>query len=376
MNSAASSGRLRILGLSEGDSQMSMSGVPGRLFDALGRRCVVVGRLDYGTVGVRRLALAAASIRTGHAASRARFHAGLRAHRALSSTLAGRLESGVAEFDLAVQVHGWVAGQPRPYAVYVDQTRLMAERGWPAWLPIERRERAEILRLEREMYLTAGHLFTMGKPARESLLNDYGVPPASVSVVGGGLMLESMPAPLELPSKPDILFVGRDFERKGLGFLLRAFALVRRELGDARLRIVGPRRAFHQPGVVNSGRIDRAQLVAMYRSSRVFCMPSRYEPWGLVFPEAMAYGMPCVGSTVQSIPDILDGGNAGLLVDLDDPVRLSEALLRLLTDDRLASRIGLAGRHRVQELYTWEHVAERMSAGLLCAVARSRPDGG
>jgi glycosyltransferase involved in cell wall biosynthesis len=284
----------------------------------------------------------------------------------LSATLARRLETDTPVFDVAVQVHGWVLRQPKPYALYIDQTRLMAERGWPSWIPLGRRERSEILNLERDMYAGAAHVFAMGVPTRDSLLADYGLDPSLITVVGGGLNLAGLPPPHQLPPEPTVLFVGRDFERKGGDRLLRAFQIVRRELADATLHIVGVRRQFGQPGVISHGKLsDREQLVALYRQARVFCMPSRYEPWGLVFPEAMAYGIPCIGSTVQSIPDILGHGEAGMLVSPDDPDGLAAALLQLLTDDAVAREIGAAGRRRVQQLHTWDHVADRMAPALL-----------
>jgi glycosyltransferase involved in cell wall biosynthesis len=354
---------LRILGLSEGDSRTALSGVAGYVFDALDRRFTVVERIDYSAHGATRLALAAATFRPGRGAWRARFHASRLAHRMLSATLAGRL-ADAPEFDIALQVHGWVLRQPRPYALYIDQTRLMAERGWPSWIPLGRRERSDILGREREMYTHAAHVFAMGAPTRESLLADYELDPARVSVVGGGLNLAGLPAAEPLTLAPTILFVGRDFERKGGDCLLRVFEIVRREVPAATLHVVGVARNFGVPGVISHGKLsNREELVALYRESRVFCMPSRYEPWGLVFPEAMAYGVPCVGSTVQSIPDIL--GDAGILVAPDDPPALADALLRVLTDDAGARELGAAGRRRVEQLHTWDHVAERMAPALL-----------
>src|SRR4029077_2876739 len=138
-------------------------------------------------------ALAAATIRPSRAAWRARFHTSRMAHRLLSRTLADRIGQLDDDFDLALQVLGWVSGQPRPFALYLDQTRLMAERGWPDWMPLTRRERAEILALERAMYGEAFHVFVMGAQARDSLVGDYGVNPSRVTVVGGGVNFDSMP---------------------------------------------------------------------------------------------------------------------------------------------------------------------------------------
>lgn len=115
---------------------------------------------------------------------------------------------------------------------------------------------------------------------------------------------------------------------------------------------------------------NRARLSEIYRHTRVFCMPSRYEPYGFAFAEAMAHGVPCVGTTVQSIPEILGHGRAGLLVAPNDPEELASALLRLLREDALAHRIGDAGRKHVEQNLTWEHVAARAAPLLERAALR------
>jgi glycosyltransferase involved in cell wall biosynthesis len=358
---ATSQGSMRVLGIAEGSGPFAQSGAPHYLFSALEKRFPVT-RLSYSPTGLRQLALAAATVRPSRPAWRARFHTSRRAHRARSKTLAERVGEVDGQFDLVLQVHGWVSGQPRPYALYVDQTRLMAERGWPSWMPIEPGEREEILALERDMYKDAFHVFVFGNPARESLLSDYGVDAARVTVVGGGANYETLPTPSELSASPNILFVGRDFERKGGDCLIEAFQMVRGEVADARLHIIGVGNDFGVPGVISHGKIfDRKGLEGHYRRARVFCQPSRFDLWPLALAEAMAVGVPCVGTTVGSIPEILDGGKTGLLVPPDDPAALAEALLRVLTDDGLARTLGAAGRQRVEQELTWDRVADRMA---------------
>jgi glycosyltransferase involved in cell wall biosynthesis len=356
---------LRILGLVEGDPDTALSGVARHLLDALDRRCDVVDRLDFGMHGAQRAAVAVATFRPSRASWTARFHTSRLAHRVLSRNLRRRAARSSAEFDLALQVHAWVSGQPRPYAIYVDQTRLMAERGWPGWMPFSASEREKLLGLERSMYADASHLLVMGEPARESLVADYGVADSRISVVGGGLPYDVPPTPEQLTEEPSILFIGRDFERKGGRVLLEAFAAVRRQLPDATLGIVGAARDFEVPGVTGYGKIrDRDRLADLYRRARAFCLPSLYEPYGLVLIEAMAHGIPCIGSTVQSIPEILDDGRAGLLVPPGDADALAEALIRLLTDEELAGSLAAGGPRRVAEGLTWQHVAARVEAAL------------
>ncbi len=112
---------------------------------------------------------------------------------------------------------------------------------------------------------------------------------------------------------------------------------------------------------------DRERLAALYRDARAFCLPSLYEPYGLVLLEAMAHGVPCVGTSVQAIPEILDQGRAGLLVEPHDPDALAQALVALLSDDDLAHRLGAAGRNFVESELNWDRVAERMAPGILRA---------
>jgi alpha-maltose-1-phosphate synthase len=355
----------RILGLVEGDPATALSAVPRYLLDALDRHFTVVDRVDFGAHGLQKLAFAAATVRPSKAIWRARFHTSRLAHRVLSRNLARRVAASRAQFDLALQVHGWASGQPRPYALYVDQTRLMAERGWPEWMPFTSGERDELLELERAQYAGAAHLFVMGEPARDSLINDYGGEPDRVTVVGGGLSYDVPPVPGELADAPAILFIGRDFERKGGEVLLEAFELVRGELPEARLHIAGATRSFDAPGVTGHGKIaSRERLAELYRGARAFCLPSLYEPYGLVLVEAMAHGIPCVGSEVQSIPEILDRGGSGLLVPPGDVESLAGALLRLLTDAELASRLARTGPRWIADELTWDRVAERMAPAL------------
>jgi glycosyltransferase involved in cell wall biosynthesis len=362
---------LRILGLVEGDPDTALSGVARHLLDALDRRFNVVARVDFGMHGAQRAGVAAATFRLRRASWRARFHTSRLSHRVLSRNMRRRAQSAT-DFEVALQVHGWVSGQPRPYAIYIDQTRLMAERGWPEWMPFSPREREDLLRLERSMYAEAAHLFVMGEPARESLGGDYDVEGARISVVGGGLPYDDPPAPEKLTDDPSILFIGRDFERKGGEVLLEAFDLVRRQVPGATLSLVGAPRDFGVPGVTSRGKVrDRQELADLYRRARAFCLPSLYEPYGLVLIEAMAHGIPCVGSAVQSIPEILDQGGAGLVVPPGDVTALAEALISLLTDDELAGSLAANGPRWVAECLTWDHVAARIAA----ALRESRTDG-
>jgi alpha-maltose-1-phosphate synthase len=213
-------------------------------------------------------------------------------------------------------------------------------------------------------------VFTFSDWIGRSMVEDYGVDPDRIAVVGAGPNFERLPDPVERDfSRPRLLFVGRNFERKGGRQLLDAFRLVRARRPDVELWIVGPRTplAGGQEGVREWGRLDRgtpegaAELERVYREATTFVMPSLYEPFGIVWLEAMAHGLPCVGTDTCAMPEII-APETGYVSPVGDASALAERLLRIIDDPDRAHAMGNAARRRVAEHYLWDHVAARMVA--------------
>lgn len=165
----------------------------------------------------------------------------------------------------------------------------------------------------------------------------------------------------------ELLFVGKDFQRKGGDTVLRAFARIRRQLSEVRLTILGPERPRHVPAGVDWWGLvtDREQVEAHFRSASVFLMPSFCEPFGLVFLEAMVHGLPCIGSRCDAMPEIIEDGVTGFLVEPGNAEALEACVLKLLRDPELARRMGCAGHARVMQRYTWDRVAARIDVVLV-----------
>ncbi len=170
--------------------------------------------------------------------------------------------------------------------------------------------------------------------------------------------------------RPNILFVGRFNEsRKGLKFLLRAFALVRQEFPTARLLVVGPGTPkrfereidrYEIENVVFVGPVSKQGLANYYATCDIFCAPSTgRESFGIVLLEGMASAKPVVATNIRGYSAVVRHGIDGLLVERKNPEALAIALVHLLADEKLRDQFGTAGRLRAEE-HSWPVVAQRV----------------
>jgi glycosyltransferase involved in cell wall biosynthesis len=164
------------------------------------------------------------------------------------------------------------------------------------------------------------------------------------------------------------LAVARLIERKGLGDLIRALALLER--GRFELEIVGGgpdegvlRDLAAQLGVAEDvrflGPLDRPQVARQYREADMFTLPSSAEAFGNVFAEALASGLPIVGSTVGGIPDLVEHGSNGLLVHPGDLGSLAGAIRYLADDPELRHEMAQRNRAKAETSLQWSQVTRR-----------------
>ena len=170
------------------------------------------------------------------------------------------------------------------------------------------------------------------------------------------------------PREPLILFVGRVTPQKGLEYLIRAslkvtapFTLI--VAGDG-YQLAASRRLAARLRVADRisflGALDREAVHELYRRAAVLVVPSVWpEPYGMVGPEAMSYGVPVIGSRVGGIPDWLADGETGILVDPRDVTELARSIDAILRDPALAQRLGARGREVAEERFTFDrHITE------------------
>lgn len=121
--------------------------------------------------------------------------------------------------------------------------------------------------------------------------------------------------------------------------------------------------------VLFTGMARQEELVEFYNVCDVFIMVSKelllvFEGFGIAFLEANACGKPVIGGKSGGIPEAVVHGETGLLVDPNNHQEIAEGIVRLLTDDSLAKRLGEKGRQRVKEELTWKAVAQRIKSAI------------
>jgi len=257
---------------------------------------------------------------------------------------------------------------------------------------------------EKTAYEAASGIIAVSNGMREDILRSYpAIDPERVKVVHNGIDLDAWRHPqgegadaaaaatlkrLGIdPDRPTVVFVGRITRQKGLPHLLRACEQLPDDVQvilcagapdtpEIKAEVEGlvARLREKRTGVVwIEEMLPRPELIAVLAASDVFVCPSVYEPLGIVNLEAMAVGLPVVGSATGGIPDVIVDGETGLLVPIEqvqdgtgtpiDPARfeadLAERLTTLVTDTEAAKAMGQAARRRVEEHFAWEAIAQR-----------------
>jgi glycosyltransferase involved in cell wall biosynthesis len=173
-----------------------------------------------------------------------------------------------------------------------------------------------------------------------------------------------------------VLFVGRMDERyKGQLDLIDALDILRFRHPKLRLVFVGGgaalsdwreearRRGVHER-VTFTGRISDRELAEYYSTATLFAMPSENEGFGLVYAEAMAYSLPCVGSDWDAATEVISHGETGLCVPAHNSTALAGALSELLEDRGLRESMGRSGRLRFEKNFTAGVYREKLLVAL------------
>ncbi|MFK0072053.1 glycogen synthase [Arthrobacter woluwensis] len=250
--------------------------------------------------------------------------------------------------------------------------------------------------VEQTSYEAAAAIIAVSEGMRQDILRCYpNVDPAKVHVVHNGIDVslwerdEDDDAVRALgidPSRPSVVFVGRNTRQKGVPYLLRAAqqlpadvqlvlclgAADTPELAAETAELIAGLQAERDGVLVIERMLPRRELIQVLSHATAFACPSIYEPLGIVNLEAMACGAAVVASATGGIPEVVAHGETGLLVPLEqvtdgtgtplDPQKFVDdfaaALNEVVSDPEKARAMGQAGRRRAEENFSWDSIAQ------------------
>jgi glycosyltransferase involved in cell wall biosynthesis len=167
-----------------------------------------------------------------------------------------------------------------------------------------------------------------------------------------------------------LLFVGRqytafDFYRKGGDLVVAALAILRRDYDpQITLTVAGPENwplpGSPPDGVRFCGVLPPNEIAALYDSHDLLVVPSRMEPFGIVFVEALARGVPCIARNAYAMPEVVTPGLSGALITKDDEHELAATIATVLADDALYEAC-YARAPEVAAYFSWERAAAEMT---------------
>ena len=177
-------------------------------------------------------------------------------------------------------------------------------------------------------------------------------------------------------ASPLVLYTGRLVERKGIHDLLNAIPAVMEQVPETRFVLAGGPAGWPAAEVARqwlspaclpyadrihfTGWLRSRALDAWYRRADIQVIPSRYEPFGMVVLEGMLHGLPIIATRVGGPVAILDDERTGLLIPPFDPDSLASAIVRLLRDPELRTRLGKSAANEVRRSWLWSQAAARM----------------
>jgi glycosyltransferase involved in cell wall biosynthesis len=170
--------------------------------------------------------------------------------------------------------------------------------------------------------------------------------------------------------KPYIFSFGRLEHKKGFDVLINSFKIISKEFPNYDLIIAGDGAKKNElqnlidnlgldKKVKLTGALSRKEILKLLNGCEIFICPSRIEPFGIVNLEAMAAGKPVIASRVDGVPEVIEDGVNGILVEPENVNQLAETIANLLNDEALKSKLSITGRKIVESRYGWEVVGQR-----------------
>ena len=246
--------------------------------------------------------------------------------------------------------------------VYIELFKLLA------WI---------VSRAEKTIAKVYKHFIAVSQSTKEELVKRFGIDPDRIAVVPNGVDLEKYrPGPKD--PKPTMLWVGRIKKYKNLDHLLKAYKIVKQEVPDAQLIIIGTgdqeqaikrlAKKLELRDVYFLGKVSEEEKIRWMQRAWIIVSTSMVEGWGMTITEAAACGTPAVAYNVPGLRDSVKDTETGILVEPGNIEQLAETLLLLLGDRKLRDELA-ENAYRYSQRYSWD----RVTSEILKVIMNVRP---
>ncbi|MFC1978717.1 glycosyltransferase family 4 protein [Chloroflexota bacterium] len=212
-------------------------------------------------------------------------------------------------------------------------------------------------------------VITVSNSSADKARKAFKIPQSKLRVVYNGVDTDIFKKRDDINKEPDSLIVATNTRdrNKGIIYLLQALTMMR---GQVKLTIVDdkPPCNDYAPGLVKqygledmvtfTGRLSHSEVAEQYATAKIAVSPSIYEGFGLPAAEAMACGVPIIGTTAGALPEVIEDNVTGILVPPKNPQALAQAIKTLIDNPELRCKMGIAGVERVKQRFTWSKSAK------------------
>ena len=259
------------------------------------------------------------------------------------------------------------------HPITVDKKLELAEIRNP-WQQFTKRRWYSFLGMQKRVLKDLPRLITVSQTSRRDIIDQFGVHPERIDVVPVGVDQEIFRPRPEVETVPGriLAVISSDVPLKGLAYLLEAVAKLRTEVPHAHLVVIGRMRpedpsrktavrfGLGPDAVTFTGNISYEEMIRLYGTAELACVPSLYEGFSLPAIQAMAAGLPLVCTNAGAVPEVAGThGETALIVEPGDAGALAGALKRVIEEPGLGTHLSTNARARVLDRFTWAAMARQ-----------------
>lgn len=245
---------------------------------------------------------------------------------------------------------------------------IKSQYSFSQYLPLYSHRRFSLLDKRNELalqcYKRCKGIFTMGQWIAEDLIDNTNLPAEKVHCVGGGINVKEQLVDCSRKEGKRFLFVGKDFQRKNGPLVVSAFKLLSSLYSYSYdLYIAGPRCWPLDEDIPSNvhflGHLTSEELVKYYNLCDVFVMPSAFEAYGLVFAEALVFGLPVIARDAFSMKEFVKPGENGYLLKDNSAEELASLMYKAISNFEMRKHV-IDRRKEYAKYYSWDTVASRI----------------